>query len=353
MALAGAQIHYPLPSLSSVGLDWIWHIGELRRLGRRVLEICREQGIETLVLVDYPGFNLRVATAARRAGLRVVYYITPQVWAWRTGRVKRMKRDLDRALVILPFEESFLQRHGIPATFVGHPLVDRLANPRPSQVIRAAHGLPLSEEISLVGLLPGSRQGEVHRLLPVLQESARLLYEANKTLHFVVPRAATIPPNLLSGLSAAGFPYSIVENPAPDLRSAFRVCLTKSGTSTLENAILGVPQVILYKGKPVDAWIAKRLIRVPWLGLVNLLAGKEVCPEFLQETCVPEKIVTAACPLLEDTPARKQMLDGMRLAADSLGEGNAAARAARAIHEVITGNKRPCGRVSSSTTGTA
>ncbi len=333
MAQAGALIHYPLPDLASVGLDWIKNIFELVRLGRRVPGLCQELGINTLVLVDYPGFNLRVAAAARKAGIRVLYYITPQVWAWRVGRVKRMRRDLDRALVIFPFEEAFLREHGVNAKFVGHPLVDRLGCPRSSAVIREEHGLPLSPDTHLIGLLPGSRASEVECLGPILLETARLLIAQQPDLHFVVPCAGTFSPRILCNQFGDSIPWTLVEHPSADLRSVLRVSITKSGTSTLENAILGVPQVIIYKAKPLEAWIARRVMQVPWLGIVNILAGKEICKEYLQEECTPEKITEGVLSLIQDSEARRQMLDDLNVVRRSLGEGNAVRRAATAIQE--------------------
>jgi lipid-A-disaccharide synthase len=335
MERAGAKIHFRLPELSSTGSDWIGKVFEFRRVGVRALELCRAHGIRTLVLVDFPGFNLRLATAAKRAGLRVIYYIIPQVWAWRAGRLKRMKRDLDLCLVLFPFEEELLREYGIPAQFVGHPLVDRLSNRRSHETIAEEAGLPDPEKVPLVGLLPGSRRGEVERLAPVLRDTAERLLGSNPDLHFVVPRAETIDRELLSHSLPPSLPCSLVENPAPDLRSVLRMAVTKSGTSTLENAVLGVPQVIIYKGRSLDAWVARRVIRVQWLGLVNILAGREICPEFLQENCVGDRIAQAARPLIGNTPERSQMLEEMALVAGSLGEGNAAEKAARAILERI------------------
>lgn len=335
MKKAGAIIHFPLPDMASVGLDWIWSIFEYRRLGLRIIEICRERGVRNLVLVDFPGFNLRVASAAKKAGLRVLYYIIPQVWAWRAGRLKGMKRSLDLALPILPFEKEVLEEAGIPAKFVGHPLVDRLKERRPPEVIRREAGLPLSPEVPLVGLLPGSRIREVERLAPVLMECARMLLREFPKLHFVVPRAETISPEMLEGYFRNEIPWTLVGDPKPDLRTAFRMAIAKSGTTTLENALLGVPQVIVYKGRPIDAWVARRVVRVQWLGLVNILAGKEICPEFLQENCIPSRILPAASALVADSSRRRTMLEDMEKTAVSLGTGGASECAARAILEKV------------------
>jgi len=333
MREAGATIHFPLTDLAAVGLGWVRNIRHYLRAGRQIFDLCRQYGIETLVLVDFPGFNLRVAARARKQGFRVVYYIIPQVWAWRRGRLKQMKRDLDLAIVVFPFEKDLLESAGIPALFSGHPLVDRFKAKRPGTEIRREAGLPQSEDIPLVGLLPGSRKSEVRRLSPILLESARILWRQNPSLHFVVPRASTIPASTIDEMFGQGIPWTPVDNPSPDLRSVFRMAITKSGTSTLENALLGVPQVVVYKGGAIEAWVARRLVEVRWLGLVNILAGKEICPEFLQENCIPSRIADASCPLLADSPPREKMLRDMEEAVSSLGAGNAARRAAQAILE--------------------
>jgi len=336
MAQAGASIQFQLTDLASVGADWIGQVFKLRRLGIDAIKYCKSESIGTIVLVDYPGFNLRLATAAKRAGLQVIYYVCPQVWAWRTGRVKRMRRDIDLVLALFPFEEDFLRTHGVPVRFVGHPLIDRLRDPRPVQEIRQDHGLPSSLDIPLIGLLPGSRQKEVERLGPVLARTASLLLEARPNLHFVVPKAESVSESSIREHFPAQFPWTLVENPTPDLRSAFRASITKSGTSTLENAVLGVPQVIVYRGSPLVAWVARRVMRIPWLGLVNVLANREVCPEFLQERCIPERIREGMLTLIDETAERERMLSDMAAISESLGEGQAALRAAKSIMERIT-----------------
>ncbi|MCA9447210.1 MAG: lipid-A-disaccharide synthase, partial [Candidatus Omnitrophica bacterium] len=285
MEQAGAKIHFPLPDLASVGLDWIWKVFQFRKVGVELLKICKREEIGTLVLVDFPGFNLRVATAAKKAGIRVIYYIIPQVWAWRAGRLKRMKRDLDSALVIFPFEKPLLEAAGIETEFVGHPLVDKLSRVRDRSTVLDEHGLRDQGGERLIGLLPGSRNREVDRLLPVLLEAASRIQKEVSDVHFVLPLASSISLERVRSQVGDSKSISIVKNPSDDFRSVLDFSITKSGTSTLENAVMGVPQIVIYKGRPLDAWIARRVVRVQWLGLVNLIAGREICPELLQEDC--------------------------------------------------------------------
>jgi len=328
MESAGAKIHFPLPELASVGSDWIWKIFQFRRVGIELIEICKLEKIDTLVLVDFPGFNLRVATAAKKAGIRVVYYIIPQVWAWRTGRLKRMKRDLHSALVIFPFEKPLLEAAGIPTEFVGHPLVDQLSRVRDREVILQEHNLLDHRQKKLLGILPGSREREVDRLLPVCLEAAKRIASEAKEVHFVLPLASSISESKVRSMLEKSIPLSVVENPSPDFRSVLYFSITKSGTSTLENAMMGVPQIVIYKGRPLDAWIARRVVKVQWLGLVNLISGKEICPEFLQEDCTPDNIANSTLYFLNDDDARKVMLKEMANVKASLGDPGASKRVA-------------------------
>ncbi|MCB9783531.1 MAG: lipid-A-disaccharide synthase, partial [Candidatus Omnitrophica bacterium] len=331
MEQAGAKIHFPLPDLASVGLDWIWKVFKFRKVGVELLEICKREKIDTLVLVDFPGFNLRVATAAKKAGIRVIYYIIPQVWAWRAGRLKRMKRDLDSALVIFPFEKPLLEAAGIETEFVGHPLVDKLSRVRDRSTVLDEHGLRDQGGERLIGLLPGSRNREVDRLLPVLLEAASRIQKEVRNVHFVLPLASSISLERVRSQVGDSKSISIVKNPSDDFRSILDFSITKSGTSTLENAVMGVPQIVIYKGRPLDAWIARRVVRVQWLGLVNLIAGREICPELLQEDCTAEAITAKTVYFLNDKGAINKMVEAMTQVRASLGESGASERAAKAV----------------------
>ena len=331
MERAGTKIHFPLPDLASVGFDWIWKVFEFRRVGIELIEICKRENIRTLVLVDFPGFNLRVARAARKAGIRVIYYIIPQVWAWRAGRLKRMKRDLDTALVIFPFEKPLLENAGIRTEFVGHPLVDKLGHLRDRVTILREHGLERFEEKRLIALLPGSRSREVDRLLPVLLDAASRIRSRIDNVHFVLPLASSIPKRSIESRLNPSLSLSVISNPSPDFRSALEFSMTKSGTSTLENAVMGVPQIVVYKARALDAWVARRLVKVKWLGLVNLIADEEICPEFLQEDCTPEKIAEAAVEILSQEESRRRMLEGMDRVRGSLGHPGSPGRTAAEI----------------------
>ncbi|MCA9450306.1 MAG: hypothetical protein KC931_24500, partial [Candidatus Omnitrophica bacterium] len=234
-----------------------------------------------------------------------------------------------------PFEKPLLEEAGIPTEFVGHPLVDQLGVIRDRETILRETGLESLTEKRLIGLLPGSRHREVERLLPVLLEAAERIHRDFPDTHFIVPLASSIPmdriQSRIDSQNGSRVPLSIVEEPPKDFRSILHFSITKSGTSTLENAVMGVPQIVVYKGRPLDAWIARRVVRVQWLGLVNLIAGREICPELLQEECTPEEIFKATATYLADAGKRDRMLEEMAKVRDSLGESGASKRTAAAI----------------------
>lgn len=328
---AGAKIHFPLPELASIGWDWVGKVFQFRRVGIELLEICKREGIETVVFVDFPGFNLRVAKAAKKSGMRVLYYIIPQVWAWRAGRLVGMKRDLDAAFVIFPFEEPLLREAGIETEFVGHPLADKLAVIRDRETILSEHGLSDLGDRTLVGLLPGSRRKEIDRLLPILVDAAKEIHKSRPDVHFILPLAKSISRETIESRIDSSLPLTLVEDPSPDFRAVLTFAVTKSGTSTLENAVLGVPQIVVYKGSALDAWFARRLVKVRWIGLANLIADREICPEFLQEECTAENLSRACLHYLEDDAARETMRTDLSKVRASLGGPGGAERTARAI----------------------
>lgn len=334
MALAGAHIHYPLTDLACTGLPGIRQLLTLLRLRKTVIKICQQEQIHHLLLVDYPGFNLSVARFAHQAGMRVIYYIAPQVWAWRAGRLKKMKAWLDLVLVILPFEKDFLSQAGIPVEFVGHPLIESLPPPRSPEVIRESHQLPM--DVPLVGLFPGSRRKEVEKLAPVLRQCAQQILDANPKVHFVVPVANNLDPEFVKGAIGTDLPITYLIKPSADFRAVLQVAITKSGTSTLENAFYRLPQVIVYRASWLTAFIARRVFYIAWLGLVNILAQREICPEFLQEDCVPEKIVPKVLALVDSSPQRQQMMADLESVRQSLGSAVPAAKVARIVADQIS-----------------
>lgn len=293
------------------------HWALLRRLERRLAS----GNVALLVTIDYPGFNMKVAEAARRHGVPVLYYITPQVWAWGANRLPRLGRLITKAAVILPFEEALLRQHGIDATFVGHPLLDR-AQSLPSQE-EAKRELGLAPDARVLALFPGSRSQEIHRHLGDFVATGRLLEARFPGLEVVVSVAPTVQ------LDAARCPYRQVHGASFTVLRAADAALCKSGTTTLEAAVAGCPLVVAYRTSGWTYAIARRAVKIPFIGLVNVVAGRAVAREFVQDALVPADVAAALGPLLDPTsPARAAQRVALGEVRHLLGEPGAAERVA-------------------------
>jgi lipid-A-disaccharide synthase len=287
-----------------------------------------------VVLIDFPDFNIPLGRRARRRGIPVVYFISPQVWAWRRGRVRALRRMVRKMLVIFPFEEALYRRAGVDVTFVGHPLLDRLQGVPPREEARRALGLGPAERV--VALLPGSRRSEVRRHLPLLLRAAARLAADCGPLAAVVAVADGVPLALVEGL-VAGAPIAVrlVQGHTYEVLRAADVSLVVSGTATLEAALLGAPMVIAYRMSTLSFALAALLVRVPYIGMANLVAGRGIVPELIQWRATPGRLAAAARALLEDPRAREAMQAGFREVRARLGDPGAPARAAREILAVL------------------
>ena len=327
MAAAGVELLEQVEGVVGF-VEVLRHIPAHYRLLRRIKERLRAGHVALVILIDYPGFNMRVAAAARDAGVPVLYYITPQVWAWREGRLATMARVITKAAVILPFEEALLRRHGVDATFVGHPLLDRSGNLPDRAAARAKLGL--SPEGELLALFPGSRPQEILRHLDDFLSVARALEALRPGLKVVVSVAPTIT------LDASRIPYPMVASASFDVLRAADVALCKSGTTTLEAAVAGCPCAIVYRTSAVSYAIAKRLVKIKHIGLLNIVAGREVAPEFVQDAFEPSRVAAALSPLFEAaSPERVAMLAGLDAVRASLGAPGASARVAQMAAEMV------------------
>ena len=335
LAAAGMEIRVDNRDLAVVGIsEVISHARDLRRALKVVSDDLARERPDALVLIDFPDFNLMAARRAKSLGLRVVYYIPPQVWAWRKGRLRKIGRRVDRVLTIFPFEEEIYRRQGIPVTFVGHPLVDA-ASGRPGRV-EARRSIGLSEEAAVLALLPGSRRREVELLFPVQLEAARRLGADVPGLSVVVPVAPTVDERALERMAAeAGVKARLSRAPAIDVLAASDAAVVTSGTATLEAAIAGVPFVIVYKVSGVTAALGRLLIGVENIGLVNIVAGRRVVPELLQENASPDEIVRAVRPWLTDRASRAGMERDLDEVRRRLGPPGASARAAEAVMSIV------------------
>jgi lipid-A-disaccharide synthase len=302
-----------------------------REMGRRLLA----DRPRALVVIDFPEFNLRLARRARRAGVPVVYFIPPQLWAWRPGRVRQMARRVKRVLAVFPFEPPLYERAHVPVTFVGHPLLDAL----PLELTRdeARRRLGADPGHSLIGLLPGSRPGEVIRLLPPMLDAARRLAASDGRHRFVLGLAPTVAREQVAAIFAAADPtpppIELVSGRTWEVMAAADVLLIASGTATLEAALLGGPMVIGYRVSPLTELIARALARVRWIGLPNLVAGRAVVPELIQGAFTGARLAEEAARLLDDPVAATAQRAAFKELRARLGEPGVGLRAARAVLE--------------------
>jgi len=278
-------------------------------------------------VIDYPGFNMKLAAAAKAAGVPVLYYITPQVWAWGAGRLTELARIVTRAAPILPFEEQLLRSHGINATFVGHPLLDRVDEMPDRGEARRILGLHDNDRV--LALFPGSRAQEIDRLLDDFVQTARILESKIRGLRVVVSAASTVT------IDPERCPYPRVPSASFTVLRAADAALCKSGTTTLEAAVAGCPLVVAYKTSSWTYAIARRVVKIPHIGLVNVVAGREVAREFVQDAVVPERVADALAPLLDASePRRIALLEGLTDVRSRLGTPGAAERVAAIASEL-------------------
>jgi len=332
---AGLEVVAPAEEISVMGLAEVLPrlpriLGILSALGRE----AERRRPRVALLVDLPDFNLRLATRLKRLGIRVVYYISPTIWAWRRGRARQIARVVDRMLCILPFEPKAYQGTGVRAEFVGHPFAER-PPPLPAAAYRAALGLDPGR--TTVAVVPGSRRSEIGRLFPPMLEAAERIRARHPDAQFVVPLAPTLSrADLAPYLAAhAGLAVTVVDGRADEVVGASDAALVKSGTSTLEAGLMLRPMVVVYKLSWLSYLVARLLVRLSWFSLVNLLAGRQVVPELLQGGATPERMAEELEAVLADGPARQAQLDGLREVRATLGEPGAPERVARVIAEVL------------------
>ena len=298
MRAAGVKLIEHAERLAVMGfVEVLKHIPLHYRLARELERRIRSGRVALVVLIDYPGFNMKIAAAARAAGVPVLYYITPQVWAWGAKRLRELARTITKAAVILPFEEALLREHGIDATFVGHPLLDR-ARTMPGRA-EARRSLGVGDGDRVLALFPGSRAQEIARHLDLFVETARELQRRDPSLKVVVSAAPHVE------IAPARCPYPLVRSASFAVLRAADAAMCKSGTTTLEAAVAGCPLVVAYRTSAITYAAAKRLVRIPRIGLVNVVADREVAPEFVQGALVPARVADVLAELLDPASARR------------------------------------------------
>jgi len=338
---AGARILVPQRELAIGGLiEVLGDLGRVARAWRRITRALREQRPDLVVLVDSPDFNLPLARRAKQLGLRVLWFISPQVWAWRRGRVRKLAARVDRLAVIFPFEVAAYAGTGLRVDFVGHPLVDRLAPIARRSPAECRAALGLSAERPLVALLPGSRRNELASNLALQLDAARALHAQDPRIAFALGVAPSLArADVARAVAAARLPslldVTLVEQRTHELARAADVALTKPGTVTVEMALLGTPQVVAARVPRASAFAMRRLVALTHWAMPNLIAGSEIVPELLQEDAEPARIAQALRSLLAG-PARSGQLAALARVREALGPGGAAERTAEIALELLS-----------------
>lgn len=300
---------------------------------RQLVRAAERERPQALIVIDYPDFNFRLMTRIKKLGIPVVYYISPQLWAWRAGRIRVMKRVVDRVLPIFPFEEAIYQRERMDVRFVGHPLID-LAAP---QTDRATflRGLNLDPSKPVLALLPGSRPNEVERLAEVIARAVPAIAQQVPGVQFVIARAPDLNAGLFDPFGITGVPLRIAEGQTDSVLNASDAVVTASGTATVQTALHGKPMVVVYKLSPMTYRLGKRMARVNTYAMVNLIAGERVVVELIQNACTPEAVASEAARLLTDDEYRNRMVTSLAKVKRRLGGAGASDRAADAILDLL------------------
>jgi lipid-A-disaccharide synthase len=309
MSDAGAELISDLARFGVTGLtEVLRYFGVIRRALKAIKVHLRKDRPDLLILVDYPGFNLRLAQYAKEElNLHIIYYISPQIWAWKAKRINLIKKCVDHMAVILPFEKNIYQKAGVPVDFVGHPLVEKMMNQKKPHECRVELNLSLTKRI--IALLPGSRANEIERHMPVLRDTACLLHQSDPTIHFVIPIARTIKSATIGAyFNQLNVPVTFISDKAIECMTAADFVIVASGTASLECALLEKPMCIIYKSSLLTYIVATKLIRVRFLGLCNLLANKMIVPEFLQYDCNSIELYRYIEHFFADSTQPKQMI---------------------------------------------
>ncbi len=303
---------------------------------RRLRAAAAAERPDVFVAIDFPDFNFRLLPAMRRLGIPIVYYVSPQIWAWRASRMDTLKKFVDRMLVIFPFEAAVYEEAGVPVEFVGHPLLDLAVATRPRADWLREHGLDPSRPV--VALLPGSRPNELRHILPTLAAAAVRIAAAVTDAQFVVARAPVLDDELfapLDAIRAARVPLAVVEGATDDALAAADVVVTASGTATVQTALHGRPMVVVYRLSKLTYALGRRFVRVSSYGMVNLVAGRPIVPELIQDALTPESVTREVVSLLTDRARADAMRRDLADVRARLGAPGASARAAAAVLGVV------------------
>jgi len=335
MREAGVVLLAEAADMAVVGLtEVIFKLGMILRVMSRLKASLKKDQPDLVILIDYPDFNLPLARAARKRGIKVLYYISPQVWAWRKGRIETIRKSVDRMVVILPFEEKFYRDAGVDVTFVGHPLLDEVRKKYTQPEALKRFGL--QEEAITVAVLPGSRRSEVAVLLPEMLRACRILTEKISPLQFILPIAGTLDPTFIRDILRQ-FPVrvNVIPDEIYDVIAVADAAIVASGTATLETALLEIPMVVVYKVSGVSYAIGRRFICVDHISLVNLIAGRAVVPELIQAEATPERIAAEVREIVTRRGKAREMKSALAEIRGKLGTPGASQRTARIACDML------------------
>ncbi len=335
MREAGVEIRYDSTAIAVIGtVEVIKHYGEIKRALELMKAIAAGEKPDLLICVDYKEFNFRLAKSAKAADVKVLFYVSPQVWAWRPGRVKKYGEAVDHMAVIFPFEVPFYEAHHIPVTYVGHPLAGKVVPTVPKAEALAEFGL--DGDGPVIGLLPGSRANEIKRLLPVILESVELLARRFPKARFVLNQASSVTDDMLRPyLAQCPVAVTAIQGRNYDVLQCCDAVVTVSGTATLEVALAGVPMAIIYQVAPLTYWLGRWLISIQFIGLPNILAGKGIVREFIQHEANADAIAGEIGRIIEDPAYAEQIRQDLRTVKDLLGAGGGSANLARLAAEML------------------
>jgi len=321
MAQAGVDVRYDSSNIAVIGLvEVIKHYGEIRRALKLMQKIISDERPDLLVCVDYKEFNFKLARYAKQQGVKVLFYVSPQVWAWRPGRVKAYGEVIDMMAVIFPFETAYYDAENVPVRYVGHPSVDKVHAQHSKDEDLLRFGLDAKKPV--VGLLPGSRANEIKRMLPVMLAAAEQVQAGLPETQFMLPQADSISDTLLEDyLSGSPLKITVVKNQPYDVIQCCDAVMTTSGTATLEIALLTVPMVIAYKLSSLTYWLGRWLVKTPFIGLPNIVMGKSIVKELIQQDATAENLAAEVKRILTDKAYGDEMRDNLSQVKQQLGQG--------------------------------
>jgi lipid-A-disaccharide synthase len=334
MKEAGVRLLRHAEEMAVVGLPGAKRLLTIFEAFREVSARLTHWRPDLIILIDYPEFNLMLARRAKRHGIPVMYYVSPQIWAWRSGRINTIRSRVDMMVVILPFEEKLYQEAGVKVSFVGHPLLDIIAQENEKGSLGRGYGKNASRR--LFGLLPGSRSSEVSKLLPMMLDTAAILVDQIPKVHFLVPLAPTIGREQIDPyLEGRNLPLTVVKGSTHEVIGACELIVAASGTVTLEAAILGTPLVVVYKVNPLTYWFGKRLVKVNHLALTNIIAGEAVAPELIQHEATPDRLARESMKIFNDDRRKEWIKRRLRYVREQLGTPGASEKAAAIALELM------------------